>query len=230
MHRSHVRAALAKVAFDHPETRTTWEGTHRRVMLRLWLWSVLLVAALALSGVLAEVRWGDGDARGDNSVGGLIGGVAVLAYPFALYTCCGALSRLRRARGILEAYPWRSFPAVRRLSGTKEARGVPVQFLLPDDAAAEAANAADENAYVDEDGSVWSQSMSARDPLRWNRWDESLERGAWYAGDVRIGGVLALPGGNGLMTVQRRTQMLAMRGHSAKADHASLLAAAPGRD
>jgi hypothetical protein len=220
------RLPLTKVAFDDPRTQEAWKATHRRVVIKLWLWSVLLVAALALGGVLAEVRWDDGNARGDNSVGGVIGGLAVLAYPFALYTCCGALSRLRKARSILQVYPWRPLPAVRRLSGTKEATGVPVQFRLPDDAAADVA---DENAYVDEDGSVWSQSMSARNPLRWNRWDESMERGAWYAGDVERGGVLALPGGRGLMTVRRRSQVLSMEHRTAKSDHESILAAAPGR-
>lgn len=220
------RLPLTEVAFDAPGTQAVWKATRRRVVLKLWLWSVLFVAALALSGVFAEVRWDDGDARGDNSVGGLIGGVAVLAYPFALYSCCGALSRLRKARSILEAYPWRSFPAVRKLSGTKEAMGVPVQFRLPDGEEA----GGGESTYVDDDGSVWSQSMAARNPLRWNRWDESLERGAWFAGGVEIGGVLALPGGSGLMTVQRRTQVLSMERHSAKADHASILAAAPRRD
>ena len=220
------RLPLTEVAFDAPGTQAAWKATRRRVVLKLWLWSALFVAALALSGVLAEVRWDDGNARGDNSVGGLIGGVAVLAYPFALYTCCGALSRLRKARSILEAYPWRSLPAVRKLSGTKEAMGVPVQFRLPDGEEP----GGGESTYVDDDGSVWSQSMAARNPLRWNRWDESMERGAWFAGGVEIGGVLALPGGSGLMTVQRRTQVLSMERHSAKADHASILAAAPRRD
>ncbi|SCK33006.1 hypothetical protein [Streptomyces sp. WMMB 322] len=227
---SEPRLPLAAVAFDDPATQATWKATRRRVVLKLSLWSVLFVAAFVVSGVFAEVRLSEGDGgrygRGGNSVGGLIGAVAVLAYPFALYTCCGALSRLRKARSVLEAYPWRSLPAVRKLTGTKEAMGVPVQFGLPDDAGAEAA---DESAYVDDDGSVWSQTMSARNPLRWNRWDESMERGAWFAGDIELGGVLALPGGRGLMTVQRRTQVLSMERKSAKADHARLLAAAPGR-
>ncbi|WP_314176890.1 hypothetical protein [Streptomyces winkii] len=217
---------LTGVAFDHEGTQAAWKSARRRVLLKLWLWSGLLIAALALSGVLAEVRWGDGSARGDNSVGGLIGAVAVLAYPFALYTCCGALSRLRKARSILEAYPWRSFPAVRKLSGTKEPRGVPVQLRLPEGTEPDGGK----STYEDEDGSLWSQSMSARNPLRWNRWDERMETGAWYAGNVEIGGVLALPGGSGLMTVQRRTQVLSMEHRSAKADHASILSAAPGRD
>lgn len=214
------------VAFDAPGTQAAWNAARRRVVLKLSLWSALVVAALALSGVLAEVRWGDGGARGDNSLGGLIGGLAVLAYSFALYTCCGALSRLRKARSILEAYPWRSFPAVRKLSSAMEAKGVPVQFRLPEGAGP----GGGESTYVDDDGSVWSQSMSARNPLRWNRWDVSMERGAWYAGDVELGGVLALPGGSGLMTVHRRTQVLSMEQSSPKSDHARILEAAPGRD
>jgi hypothetical protein len=212
------------VAFDEPGTRAAWKATRRRVVAKLWVWSVLFVAALVLSGVFAEVRWGDG-ARDGNSVGGLIGAPAVLAYPLALYTCRGALSRLTKARRILEAYPWQPLPAVRKLSGTKEAGGVPVQLCLPDGHERHG-----KSTYVDDDGSAWSESMCARDPLRWNRWDESMERGAWYAGDLGLGGVLALPGGNALMTVQRRTQVLSMERRSAGADYACILAAAPGRD
>lgn len=224
------RRRVTETAFDHPGTQAAWKAAHRRVVLKLWLYSVLFVAASVVAIVIApsdssvEIHAGRG--RGDSSAAGVIGGLAVLAYPFALYTCCGALSRLRKARSILQAYPWRPLPAVRRLSGTREATGVPVQFRLPDEAAADGA---DDNAYVDDDGSVWSQSMSARNPLRWNRWDESMERGAWYAGDAGLGGVLALPGGSGLMTVQRRVQVLSMARQSAKADHASILAGAPGR-
>ncbi|MCH6162957.1 hypothetical protein [Streptomyces marispadix] len=219
------RPPLAKVAFDDLDTQTVWKATRRRVRLRLWLWSALLVAALALSGLLADVRWDDGGARGDNSVGGVVGGLAVLGYPFALYTCCGALSRLRRARSVLEAYPWQSIPAARKLSGTKEARGVAVQLRLPGGAHP----GGGESAYADEDGTLWSQSLSARDPLRWNRWATGLEEGAWFAGDVERGGVLALPGPRGLMTVQRRSQVLSMEGRTARAEHESILAAAPGR-
>jgi hypothetical protein len=214
-----------EAAFDAPGTQAAWRSVRRRIMIKLWLWSVLFLAALALSGAFVDVRLGDEGARGGNSLGGLIGAVAVLLYPFALYTCCGALSRLRKAREILEVYPWRALPAVRKLTGTTEATGVPVQFRLPDGADV----AASEDAYVDDDGSVWSQSMSARNPLRWNRWDASMERGAWFAGDLETGGVLALPGGSGLMSVQCRTRVLSMEGRSAKAVHASILAAAPRR-
>lgn len=223
---SEPQLPLTKVAFDDPGTRKVWKATRRRVRLKLSLWSVLLIAGLALSGVITNNRWGDGYHRGQSDLGGFVGAVALVAYLFALYTCCGALSRLRKTRSILEAYPWRSFRSVRKLSGTKEATGVPVQFRLPDGEEP----GGSESTYVDGDGSVWSQSMSARNPLRWNRWDKSMEGGAWYAGDVEIGGVLALPGGRGLMTVQRRTQVLSMGGQAAKADHASILAAAPGRD
>lgn len=215
----------APVAFDEPGTQAVWKAMRRRVVAKLWMWSVLFVAALVLSGVFAEVRWDGADARDGNSAGGLIGAAAVLAYPCALYSCCGALSRLTKARRILEAYPWRPLPAVRKLSGTKEAGGVPVQFRLPDRHERDG-----RSTYVDDDGSAWSESMCARDPLRWNRWDESMQRGAWYAGDLELGGVLALPGGNALMTVQRRTQVLSMERRSARTDYADILAAAPGRD
>jgi hypothetical protein len=49
--------------------------------------------------------------------------------------------------------------------------------------------------------------MRARNPLRWNRWDAAMESGAWFAGDPAFGGVIALPGGRGLMALERRSQM-----------------------
>lgn len=232
-------------AFDDPATRKAWTAAYRRIKRRLWLWTALFAAALAVSAVLASwqppvdrVAY-----RGRNNSGpaGLVGGPAVLAYLFALYACRGALARLRRARAVLEVYPWRAVPAVRRVTGTKEPQGVPVQFRLPDGEGPDSAEqpygeqpygerAYAEDAYVDDDGSVWSRTMAARNPLRWNRWDTSMTHGAWYAGDPERGGVLALPGGDGLMTVQRRARVLTMAQETAGTDHAQILAAAPGRN
>ena len=163
---------LTNAAFDDPATRSAWTAAYSRVKQRLWLWSALFAAALVVSFVLASYQPPpDGFAtrnRGNSGPAGLVGGPAVLAYLFALYACRGALARLRRARAVLEAYPWRSIPAVRQVTGTKEAQGVPVQFRLPDGED----QAPAEDAYVDDDGSKWSQTMAARNPLRWNRWDD----------------------------------------------------------
>lgn len=194
---------LVKAAFDDPDTRAAWERTRRRVVRRLWLWSGLFVVALAVGSVLTGL-----DAAGP---GAAVLVLSVLFYVGAVYACRGALSRLARARSVLETHPWQRLTAVRRITGEKEATGVVVQFRLLDG------------------DDAWSQTLSARDPLRWNRWDSALEQGAWFAGDPRLGGVLARPGGHGLMTVQRRTQVLASERLTARADHDSLLAAAADR-
>lgn len=212
---------LAKVAFDHSETRAAWEKAYRRVKARLGLWTALFVAAVVVGIVLTPSNTTAG--RGNNSLGAAISGLAVLVYLITLYSSCGALSRLRMVREVLRAYPWQPLPGARKLPGTKEATGVVVQFRLPDDAETE-----EEDRYVDGEG-TWTQSMCARNPLRWNRWDVAMESGAWFAGDPERSGVLALPGGDGFMTVRRRTEVLTLERQTAKGDHERVLAAAPGR-
>lgn len=129
-----LRLPLVKVAFDDPATRAAWTAARRQVVFELCLWSTLFVAAFAVTAVLAPAHSSvefHSRGRGDNSLSGVIGGLAFLAYPFALYSCCGALSRLRMARSILEVYPWQSLAAVCKLSGTGEALGVSVRSGSP---------------------------------------------------------------------------------------------------
>ncbi|MFC4494157.1 hypothetical protein ACFPA8_08420 [Streptomyces ovatisporus] len=213
---------LTEVAFDDPETRDAWERTRRSVSRRLWfrslLWSAALVLGLAVSSLTSD------EAKPVSSIGPLVFTVGMFGLLFSLYTCRGALSRVRRARSVLEACPWQALPAVRRITGggVREGTGVVVQFRSPhtarttDDA---------EGWYSDEHG-TWSPTMSARNPLRWNRWDAELEKGAWFAGDLQLGGVLARPGGQGLMTVQRRAHVLHSERTSAERDHRSVVASA----
>ncbi|MFD5425028.1 hypothetical protein [Streptomyces sp. NPDC127084] len=197
------------MAFDHPETRATWKRTRRRVMGRFWLWTLLFVALFALSTVVTAQT--DYAGRGGNQAGPAIGALAFLWYPFVLYTCLGALSRLKQARSALQAFPWQQLPAARKASGP-EAKGVAVHLALG----------------AGTDGEVrWSPTMCARDPRRWNRWDDRLEQGAWFAGDPTKWGVLALPGGEGIMTVQRSTANHSTERTTAKQDRERVLAAAP---
>lgn len=83
-------------------------------------------------------------------------------------------------------YAWEERPAVRRLDYVKEHMGIPVTI---EDAAGE-----------DE----WGRVMVVRSALRTSRWDERMEKGAWFAGDVPMGGVVALPGGDEQMKIERR--------------------------
>ncbi len=218
---SEEQVPLTKVAFDHPGTRTAWEAARRRIVTRLWLWSGLASLGVIAGIVLAQLV--DLGGRRQGSLGTTVIMVSLFAYGLALYACCSALGRLRQARSVLEGYPWRRLTATRRIDGQREASGVLVQFLGSADTGRNAA-AIDHGAGPGE--GHWSPTMSARNPLRWNRYDPALERGVWFAGDFTISGVLALPGGHGLMTVQRPTRILVEEKGSAKRDHEGVLAAA----
>lgn len=181
-----------KVAFDHQDTRDTWKAARRRVRWRFALWSVLCLAGLVAGSVVTSYG---GSTRG-GGLGGAIGGISLLVYVCVSYACLGALRRLRKARLVMEEHPWQPVPAVRRLSGTPEAKGVPVQFRFVPEA----------------EGGEWTPSLVARNPLRWNRWDDAMTKGAWLAAGEEPMGVLALPGGRGLMTLHLRTRSGASAG------------------
>lgn len=202
-------------AFEQPETRETWERTRRRVRGRFLLWTLVFLALLVLSASLSEPAVSSGYRRsGTRGPWPMVGGLAVLWYPFVLYASLGALSRLKKARRVLEAYPWQQLPAVRK-SG-RASTGILVQLPLAD-AAPGGAKA---------DGGQWTPTMCARDPRRWNNWDERMERGAWFAGDPGKWGVLALPGGEGLMTVQRSMANISADRSSAGKDLEAVLSSA----
>lgn len=190
-----VHVPLAEVAFGHADTRKVWAASWRRVRWRFALWSVLCLGGFAV-GCVVTAQEGPGAREG--GLGGGIGAVSLLTYVFVLYACLGALKRLRRAREVLKACPWQPVPAVRRLTGTSEAKGVPVQFRWSPES----------------EGGEWTRSVVARNPLRWNRWDDAMQHGAWYAGGTGPLAVLALPGGRGLMTVHMRTRAAASAGLS----------------
>lgn len=197
---SEAQLPNAGVAFDDAGTRDAWERTRRAVRTRLWLWSGLFVAALVAGFVLSALT-----ASADkplSSAGPALIVLALFLYLGALYACRGALSRLRQARQVLEAFPWQRLASVRRHTGEREPTGVVVQF------------------------SFTSHTMTARDPRRWYRWDPQLERGAWFAGDHHLGGVLARPGGSNPMIVQARMAVLSSERRTPRRDHQRLLAAA----
>lgn len=177
-------------AFGHGETRKVWAAARRRVRWRFALWSVLCLGGFAVGCVVTAY---EGPAAREGGLGGGIGAVSLLTYLCVLYACLGALRRLRQARDVLRSCPWQPVPAVRRLTGTSESKGVPVQFRWS----------------PENEGGEWSRSVVARNPLRWNRWDDAMQHGAWFASGTGPLGVLALPGGQGLMTVQMRTRIAA---------------------
>lgn len=110
---------------------------------------------------------------------------AFIVFPGLLITF-GSLLRLRGIRKVLCIYAWEERAAVRRIGYVKEYTGIPVTIEKSDG----------------EDD--WGGVVVLRSPLGSKRWDERMESGAWFAGDVPLGGVMALPGGDELMKIQRR--------------------------
>lgn len=228
-------------AMQHPPTRENWEKARRRVGVRLCLWSALFVAALAASVVLTATYGTAGEPG--KQAGAFLGALAFLWYPFALYATLGTLGRLKRAGVVLERFGWQWVAAVRKLSGA-ESTGVPVQLCLPDALEPKMSGSRDsvirkggtgvENAGAPSSGvdqgdePEWSPSLLARSPIRWNRWNDELEQGAWFAGDPHLGGVLALPGGRELVFISRRLEVQRMERSTPKKDHERLVAAARG--
>jgi hypothetical protein len=181
-----LQVPSGRAAFEHGATWNAWSAARRRVRWRFALWSGVCLGGLVAGSVVTSF----GVPTRGGGLGGAIGGISLLSYVCVLYACLGALRRLRKARRVMEEHPWQSVPAVRRLSGTPEAKGVPVQFRFVPEA----------------EGGEWSPTFVARNPLRWNRWDDAMSQGAWLAGGEGPTAVLALPGGHGLMTLQLRTR------------------------
>lgn len=182
---------MDKAAFDHPGTRTAWAKARRAMITRLSLATFLFVASFITLSVLQGfgIIALPGSENEDGGLLGLILTLMLFVYLSFLYLHVSALRSLKRIRRLLETHPWRPIPGAHRHPALKDASGVPIQLQLS--AAAEP---------VQSDG-----FMSARGTVHRRRWPEAMEYGAWYAGDVEGHGVLALPGGTGLMEVQPRS-------------------------
>lgn len=154
-----VQVPLDKHAFDHAETRAGWERARWRVRIRLLIWSVLTVASLAMAGMQHEDTYG----RKENPLATLWV-LVFLVLLFFVGASYGSLRRLHKVRKVLRSYPWEYRESARKTA--KEPAGVTVQ-LKPGDG---------------QDG--WTRGVVARDPLKWNRWNPEMERGAWFAGDL----------------------------------------------
>ncbi|MBT2504800.1 hypothetical protein J7I98_02600 [Streptomyces sp. ISL-98] len=98
-----------------------------------------------------------------------------------------ALRWLRAVESVLKSGPWRYCSAVRR-PDAKAGAGTAVQLRLGDGG----------------DDADWTPVLAARTWRRRTRWSGEFEHGAWFAGNADRGGVIALPGGHGLMTLHRQ--------------------------
>ncbi|MBT2504801.1 hypothetical protein J7I98_02605 [Streptomyces sp. ISL-98] len=108
---------------------------------------------------------------------------APLIFALVLYSF-GPVLRLRRIRKVLREYPWEYRSSVRPCHDVKDTMALVVQLKADAD-------------------SDWSKTMRAVNPLRRKRWTGAMEQGAWFAGDPEFGGVIAVPGGRDLMTLER---------------------------
>lgn len=191
MEQPEMQLPLGKCAFEHPHTRAGWTAARRKTRRSLALWGVLWLALfVALSLLGAQGHLGDGKAR-QNVMGG-VPVVTLLVYLVFAYRRISSLRCLGRMRRVLEAHPWRPIPAA-RAAGGKDVLGVAVQLRRPEPAPGDAG-----------DGDGWTAARTARNPLERRRWPAAMEHGAWYAGDLEGPGVLALPGGDELMSVEPR--------------------------
>ncbi|MFG2137665.1 hypothetical protein [Streptomyces sp. NPDC048650] len=92
-----------------------------------------------------------------------------------------ALLWMRSVEGVLRSFPWQHCAVLR----SQDARTA-VQLRLADGA----------------DEAFLTPVMAARTWRRRKRWSGEPEDGAWFAGAPDRGGVIARPGGHGVMTLQ----------------------------
>lgn len=161
-------------AVDDPQTQSVLVATWRRGLVRLVTWTVVW-ALLTLAVIVIRDR----DLETVRAVFLLL--MFVSLRPLALASL--AMQCVRAIDTTLGNHSWQYCTSVRRVRGTRVRGGIAVQ------------------AKVGDGEGDWTPVMKARAPFRWRRWTAELENGAWFAGDVRRGGVLALPGGRALTLV-----------------------------
>ncbi|MEU9116704.1 hypothetical protein AB0D04_34380 [Streptomyces sp. NPDC048483] len=179
-----VPVPLAKYAFDDPATRHAFERARRRVLIsllvRVGVWLALLVVAKVV----------ETDSQ-------LIEGTAAFLLIPAAFLLVGPAKAVRwmgHVRGVLTSFPWQWCAVVRRKEA-KVGAGTGVQLRLGDSGSGSGSGSGSEP--------DWTPVMAARTWRRRKYWSRELEDGAWFAGDPDRGGVIARPGGHGLMTLRR---------------------------
>ncbi|MEV8308884.1 hypothetical protein AB0P36_16410 [Streptomyces flavidovirens] len=173
-----VPLPLAECAFGDPATRQAYEKARRRVLV-----SLLIRVAVFLSLLIVATAFKDEETQ-------LVSGTASLLLIPAAFLLAGpakALHWLRAVESVLKSQPWRHCSAVGR-PDVKVGAGKAVQLRLGD-------GGSDEE---------WTPVLAARTWRRRTRWSAELEHGAWFAGHADRGGVIALPGGHGFMTLHRQ--------------------------
>lgn len=183
-------APAYKRAFDHPETRATWERTHRKLRRRWMVWWVLCLPSFLAVGSLMGPDAGETL----NKIGGIALIAWVLGYPGVLYFCGKSLGCVKGMRRVLETHPWRLVPQVHKPKGHMDVYTAAIQIQYAE-------------------GERLTGLMSVWNPVRtYRRLPKNMEYGAWYAGDTfnartvasKGRGVLTLPGVGDLLSVTHR--------------------------
>jgi hypothetical protein len=167
---------LAKYAFDDSGTRREHERSRRRALVNL------LARAGGWIALLIVARTVETDAQ-------LVEGTASFLLIPTAFLLSGPARKLRWLRTIeivLRSFPWQ-YCVVTREQGAQVSSGAAVRVELGADAG-------------DEHGSAIMSARTWR--LRRPR-SGQLENGVWFAGGLDRGGVVARPGGQVLVTVQR---------------------------
>ncbi|MET9513050.1 hypothetical protein ABZX62_32150 [Streptomyces flavidovirens] len=173
-----VPLPLAKCAFDDPATRRAYEKVRRRARVSLWIRVAVFLALLIVAKAFKEEETQ------------LVSGTASFLLIPTAFLLAGPAKRLhwlRAVGSVLKSRPWMYCSAVRR-PDAKVYAGTAVQLRFDD-------RRSDEGE---------TPVLAARTWRRRRRWSGEFEHGAWFAGSPDDGGVLALPGGQRLMTLHRQ--------------------------
>ncbi len=175
-----VPVPMAKCAFDDPGTRRICERARRRALINLLVRAGVCLALLVV-------------ARTVETDGQHVEGAASFFLMPAAFLLVGPARKwhwLRAVETVLRSRPWQHC-VVAREQGARVSSGTAVRVGLGTDVGDE---------YWSE---YWSATMAARTwRLRRPRAGQ-LEDGAWFAGDPDRVGVVARPGGQVLVIVQR---------------------------
>ena len=170
-----VPVPLAKCAFDDPATRHAHERARRKAVVSL----LTRIAVWLILLIVATVVESDSQ---------LIEGTASFLLIPTVFLWVGpakALVWMRSVENVLKSFPWQRCSVVRR-HDAQVRTGTGVQLRLGD--------------FDNE--SLVTPVMAARTWRRRKRWSGKLEDAAWFAGSPDRGGIIARPGGHGVMTLQ----------------------------
>lgn len=172
---SEVEIPQAGVAWEDTATQRAVRRAERRVWRRFATWG-------GGGAVVAVAAWLPG-------ISGLkvVSVLAVLVVGAFITVHCRSLFWLARVKRILRLYPWEPRPYVRKRTypnGGNTKVSALVQLYDP--------------------LTKWSPELKARDVWCGLSWNATFDDGAWFAGDLPFGGVMAKPGGDELAFVVPR--------------------------